>query len=432
MPNKYDYNKSIEYLRPHLIDEWSKKNKLNPKDFMVGSGKKVWWRCKKQHEWETAIRNRCIKNRKCPYCGGIRPIPGETDLATKNPNLASEWHPFNNTLKPTDVLEKSNKKVWWLCKKGHEWEATISNRTAGNDCPYCAGRKAIAGETDLATLNPQLAKQWHPKKNKNLTPTDVTVKSGKKVWWVYPYDDPVSGKHFDFEWQATVSNRVRCPECPFLTKTYKRAWKGFNDLETRLPELANEWHPTKNGLKKPSDYTVYSGTKVWWICSKGHEWNTSIIHRSKNHECPYCQGNLAIRGENDAITLMPILKNFFDENNNKYDLRDQCLYSKKQAIWKCDRGHSWKTKIANMANHCSCPYCSGRKAIKEETDLKTIYPEIASEWNQCRNGKLSPEDVLPFSNKKVWWKCSRGHEWRSSIINRTRKGYQCPKCNKEN
>ncbi len=35
-----------------------------------------------------------------------------------------------------------------------------------------------------------------------------------------------------------------------------------------------------------------------------------------------------------------------------------------------------------------------------------------------------------YSNKKVWWKCDLGHEWRTAFTHRTRRGQGCPECAK--
>ena len=50
----------------------------------------------------------------------------------------------------------------------------------------------------LAETNPELIKEWHPYKNGTLIPFDVTSGSGKKVWWLLPYDDPSTDKHSDY------------------------------------------------------------------------------------------------------------------------------------------------------------------------------------------------------------------------------------------
>ncbi|MCM1259036.1 MAG: zinc-ribbon domain-containing protein [Roseburia sp.] len=74
----------------------------------------------------------------------------------------------------------------------------------------------IIGFNDLATTHPQLVKEWHPTKNGNVKPIDVSAGSNKKVWWLYSYDDPKTGKHFDFEWQAIIHHRANGIGCPLI------------------------------------------------------------------------------------------------------------------------------------------------------------------------------------------------------------------------
>ena len=127
---------------PNLIKEFDfKKNTpLTPKDFSFGSGKKIWWKCSKEHEWIASITNR-TSGLNCPYCSGQK-VSKENNLKFIFPNIAKEWHPIKNKdLKPEDVTKASGKKVWWLCSKGHEWLAFVFNRTKGQGCPYCLNIK---------------------------------------------------------------------------------------------------------------------------------------------------------------------------------------------------------------------------------------------------------------------------------------------------
>lgn len=76
------------------------------------------------------------------------------------------------------------KKVWWLCEKGHEWTAVIHSRANGTKCPICTNTKVLNGFNDLATTHPQLTKEWHPTKNIDILPTQISAGSNKKVWWL--------------------------------------------------------------------------------------------------------------------------------------------------------------------------------------------------------------------------------------------------------
>lgn len=133
--------------------------------------------------------------------------PTEESLAIKRPELASQWAVNKNSpLSPDNFSEFSHRKVWWRCKEGHVWRASIASRSLGNGCPYCAGQRATM-KTCLTETYPLVAREWHPDRNKPLTPEDVTKGSGKRVWWQC---------HQGHEWQAKIYNRTNgtaCPEC---------------------------------------------------------------------------------------------------------------------------------------------------------------------------------------------------------------------------
>jgi len=207
------------------------------------------------------------------------PFPG-TSLADQNPKLAKDWHPTRNgKLRSQDVTPQSNKEVWWQCYKGHEWKSIVGNRSKGQGCPYCSGRIAF-GDNCLARANLQLVNEWHPSKNGNLTPKDVTPKSNKKAWW------QCKKGH---EWEAVISSRSKsgCPYCAGNRVTRETS------LATKKPNLAQEWHPTKNGKLTPEDITSGSNKKVWWLCKRGHEWEAVIYSRSNGNGCPYCAGRIS-------------------------------------------------------------------------------------------------------------------------------------------
>ena len=104
--------------RPELLTQWdaARNGALTPDDVSPGSEKRVWWRCGKGHQWQSTIGSRARLGTGCPYCTGKRPIPGETDLLTKHPALAAQWHPTKNgALTPRDVTAGSMRRVWWRC-----------------------------------------------------------------------------------------------------------------------------------------------------------------------------------------------------------------------------------------------------------------------------------------------------------------------------
>ncbi len=340
-----------------------------------------------------------------------------------NPNLIAEWNWEKNNelgLEPNNLLSGSNKKAWWKCSKGHEWQAIINNRNKGNGCPYCSGRYAIKGENDLQTINHDLATEWNYEKNKDLKPSMVTANSGKKVWW------KCKKGH---EWQATIYGRNNGIGCPYCSGRY--AIKGENDLQTVNPVLASEWNYEKNNGLTPTDVLPNSEKKVWWKCEKRHEWQAVISNRNNGNGCPICSNQQIQKGYNDLLTNNPLLASEWNyEKNGDLKPSKVTANSRKKVWWKCEKGHEWQAFIYSRNTGAGCPICSSQKIQRGYNDLLTITPQLASEWNHEKNGDLKPTMVMPNSNKKVWWKCEKGHAWQASVNNRN-KGRGCPYCSSE-
>jgi hypothetical protein len=282
---------TLQEANPELAKQWNptKNGNLKPANVTPHSDKKVWWLCGKGHEWQTRVDHRS-NGSGCPFCSrksADRSVDKDKCLAALNPNLAKEWHPTKNgSLTPENVKLYSNKKVWWLCptNKSHEWQAPIAGRSQGRGCPYCSGRVADK-DNCLAAVRPGLAKEWHPTKNGSLTPENVKSYSNQNVWWLCP----TNRSH---EWQATIANRSKGSGCPYCTG---RAADKDNCLAAKNPELAKEWHLTKNGNLTPSNVTSSSHKKVWWLCQKNrsHEWQATIASRNQEHGCPYCHNQIS-------------------------------------------------------------------------------------------------------------------------------------------
>lgn len=178
-------------LRPDIAAQWDyeKNGALKPEDVTVGSNKKVWWKCARNHSWPTRVHKR-TKGSNCPFCMGKRVLPGFNDLATLRPDIAAEWdYDKNGNLTPEQVTAHANKKVWWKCHLNHSWDATIAGRThqgkraKGQGCPYCAHKKVCPGFNDLATVTPSLLDSWDYERNANLNPCDLTPYTRRMVWW---------------------------------------------------------------------------------------------------------------------------------------------------------------------------------------------------------------------------------------------------------
>lgn len=269
----------------------------------------------------------------------------EYNLLALNPALAAEWHSEKNgNLYPANVTPGSEKKVWWKCGKGHEWQARIDRRSSGTGCPMCA-RKVVFAENCLATLYPELAKEWHPKKNGRLTPYDISPHSKRKVWW------KCKNNHV---WLKRVDRRSigrGCPHCSVKPLTNQYCLTALN------PYVAIEWHPVKNGALTPWDFKPQSSKKVWWRCRWGHEWMARIDNRYLGASCPVCAGKVAtprycLQNRNPVLAA-----EWHPEKNGTLSPWDVTPGSAKRVWWRCRWGHEWSARIYKRNSGKGCPIC---------------------------------------------------------------------------
>jgi len=420
-----------------------------------------------------------------------KPLPGRS-LAELRPEIARQWHPTKNgDLNSYSVTAGSGKKVWWLGDCGHEWDAPPTSRTSKNaGCPVCVNKRVIKGLNDLATIHPNLAKEWHPTKNGDLTPFKVSSGSSKRVWWF---------GECGHEWDVTIVDRVHYSTgCPFCNGNL-RIMLGINDLASIDPELAKEWHPTKNGDLKPSDVRQFSIKKVWWRAVCGHEWLSTVAHRSSGRGCPFCSGKKLLAGFNDIETTDPeiasqwhptkngdlttkivsrgsdrkvwwflhghewtstvssrifsgqgcaicsgdqvqigvndlsttnpdVIKRWHPTKNDDLAPHSVTLGSGKKVWWLGECGHSWITTVKHMTSGRGCAVCRGLQIELGVNDLASQYPDLAAQWHPTKNGDLTPQRVTSSSGRKVWWMCEQRHEWRTGVSGRQYGAIGCPDC----
>ena len=379
----------------------------DPSEFLAGSHKKVKWMCRKGHKWEAELRTRSVNGYGCPFCSGLRPIVGETDLASTHPEVAKEADGWD----PTTVKKASNKKLKWKCKLGHNWTASPGERISGtrsgkpNGCPFCSGQRLLKGFNDLKTINPAVAKEaykWDPS-------TLTSGASIKKKW-------KCKEGHI---WDALVYSR-KTTGCPFCSG--RKAIKGANDLKTINPKLARELLSADATKLKASSHV-----KVEWKCNKGHIWKALVSDRTRGDGCPTCSGKRLLVGFNDLATTHPdIAAQAFGWDPQKIGKG-----SIKSLKWVCSDGHYWQSSPNSRISGTksgkpnSCPICSGHKLQEGFNDLATTHPDIAAQafgWD--------PATVQAGSHGTYLWKCGKGHVFNGQIYNRVIRssGPNCPVC----
>lgn len=418
---------------PDLTVQWHQTlNNVKPNEITRGYNKKVWWSCSKGHSYETKPYNRTIGT-GCPVCSNRVVLEGVNDLATTHPEIAAQWHPTRNgILTPQQISSGYAKKVWMLCvQENHQVEVLIANCLLGNriiNCLYCSGKKVLPGFNDIATTNPEMVKYWHPTKNGSLLPSQVTKGSKDKIWWTCD-----SGHDYELLPNNRVITGDRCSFCDG-----NRLVVGVNDLATTHPNLAEEWDFNKNGNLNPETITRSSNKKVYWTCSKcTYNWSSTIHNRSrssavKSRGCPVCSGFTVLVGTNDLSTTHPQIASEFDTELNKSLSVFQLTAGMSREIWwRCHNLHTYIATVRSRTSRATgCVQCYRAGLPSNAVSLEQSHPLLAAEWDYNKNDNKTPLTTAAYSNKRVWWICSKNddHSWETVVSNRTRFNSGCPTC----
>ena len=339
----------------------------------------------------------------------------ENSLAESKPELIRYWNKKRNgALNPEYVNTYSMKKLWWICEKGHEWQATVANISSGSRCPYCSGHKVWKGFNDLCTTNPDIAALWSDKNT--ISPSSLSAGSHRKVWLTYPCG------HESFR---SVRDHIGSSGGSICNR--KTATPGINDIVTKRPDLISQWDFEKNDLD-PEKLRPGSKKKAWWVCEKGHSYQMGICDKSRGQNCPFCSGRRVLPGFNDIATTNPELLEYWDyEKNSPLEPTQINKGSDTKVWWKCDKGHTYQATIYNFSNYKNCPYCANRRILEGFNDLSTVEPEITTWWDYEKNGELLPTQVSRGSSRLVWWRCPNGHEYKKKIEFQVQSPF-CPVC----
>lgn len=419
---------SLAEKYPQIVQEWDYTiNLQNPENTSCGTDYMAWWVCSKcNNKYQMRVSHR-TKGHGCPYCSGHKIAKGYNDLKTYciNNNLIyiiNEWDYKKNDLKPDDFTPQSNKKVYWLCPIGHSYSMSICHRTSRlGQCPICnkesktsfpeqallfylsneydevinRDTKAIGFELDIYIPSIKTAIEYDGfdmhknryeqdyKKNiycKNNSINLIRIREGE----LPIFDNCICLKRINFtkldSLNAVIEEVLNIlgvndkiidvnKDASVIYSKYMSVLKDDN-FAILFPELVEEWNYKMNNNLQPNMFSKSSNKRVWWICSKGHQWQATINKRTAGRGCPICSNKKILTGQNDIVTF--------------------CKQNK-------------KTSILN-------------------------------DWDKEKNSKLGFDinKMFPGSTERVWWKCqSCGNEWMSSINNRIKKGHMCPQCRKQ-
>lgn len=496
----YMADKAYVFDNARLMSEWDwEKNdrcELNPKKLTLGSGEKANWVCTKGHKWVASIVDRTGKGLGCPYCSNKRILPGYNDLQSQRPDLMADWDYEANTLDPSAVAVKSSKTAAWICPKGHKYNKAIYKRAAGEGCPSCAKalrtsfpeqcfffyikkvypdainsyREIFDNGMELDIFIPSVktgieydgvfwhdqsglsreVKKYHICKENHIRL--FRIKEGSftdfadnadRIWFIpqkcdyqlldFYITDLL--KHLIF-WPANLPDVNVARDKPEILEF--KTLRFEDSLAALYPEIAKEWHPSKNGKLTPDLFIPGSSEIAWWLCPKcGNEWQASIVNRTKGHGCDICATSRRKITKKDTILSRrgSIDKKWclldWDYEENEYGPEYYTNGSGEVVSWRCHNcGYKWKTPICNRTRDYKngCPLCSGKEIVSGINDLPTVKPELMEEWDYENNTEIDPTTVGRGSHEYVSWKCKIcGYRWTAQIYNRAN-GKGCPCC----
>ena len=458
---------------------------------------KSLWICPVGHKWLVNYDN--LRNgRGCPICwherqGNERRLKS-ADYRRLALRKRLRW------LGP--AVNNARTKTNWCCKaKGHEFEVTFDNLSKPQSgCPYCSGRRTGQGNS-LADRFPDLAKEWHPQLNGDLTPADVTPASNRRVWWICK-----RGRDHK-PWQTTVSHRTRpsektgCPACaPYKTsrlelRVYSELDWVFDDVQWRhkiagrecdvfLPDLnvgieidGRAWHGTayKRGKdREKSALFEMHGIRLYRLRESPLRKISArdIVHADDQEPLAVVKSLLrSIRmhsrlGSAYRAKITTYLSSSDYLNNKQFERLvgllpgpppERSLAAKYRKVakewiternapltpdmvwpgtheeywWQCPKVSYHQYKRAcylRTTQGQGCPYCNSRNDVHPKDSLAARFPKIAKEWDKALNEGLTPERVTPNSGRRIWWRCRAGHAWQGTPDARVGHDAACPVC----
>ena len=268
---------------------------------------------------------------------------------------------------------------------------------------------------NLAVCYPEIAAQWDRSANGSLRPEEVGPGSKRKAGWKCPVD-------LRHKWVATIKNRSNGSGCPCCAGQVPSA---SHNLLACFPEIASQWHPTKNGDMKPEDVLPKSGKKHWWLCSEGHEWEAVTSSRTSKDRrgCPYCAGQLPTPTHNLAFCYPEISAQWDCDVNG--DLLPCDVLPKTDDVvgWICkdNKNHRWSARVADRTGKNSgCPVCSHRRS-KPEIEifchvLRIYQDTISNDRKALCPSRLELDVFVPSICKAIEYDGTYWHKNPENVI----------------
>lgn len=467
---------------PEYLKYWDfEKNTLDPYKIGPMCNEKAYWKCEHGHRFERIVFNVSRGNTTCPEC------KKRSTMIISKPGIMKFWDKEKNTLDPEITPARSNEYAWFKCPKcGYSWRTQICGRLRTDKCPACETNNVIRkGVNDFRTVSPQLALDTSDELNPDIDLNKLGIGSKTRIHWKchicgFEWDAPIHGRAhpyngnngiaacpacakvrrkdgYDVDYPELVPlyspnnpiplNEVRGVKAKFLWICPKhgeyeqklghmiRALKngtigcpycnGFkvrreDSAGAKSPELIKEWASSNEStLYEYAPNPKYLAT---WCCPDcGTKWKAPIYVRVQGYgKCPTCYGNKTFKER------YPELEKFYAKDNT-LPYEDAIVSDYTPRNWICEKGHEFTASFYKIHDQgFRCPYCENKKALKGYNDFEHLYPVLAQDYDEEKNGNKASEVVVSYRN--VYFKCKNGHSFVRPIIRHVELNGQCPIC----
>lgn len=409
------YNKRIETVISDINLRWADSNEKSYYRLTDRSNYVADWVCQKCGGVYAKKISEYVRLWKknlsdCPYCRNQKPLAGYNTIDTIIDNIDEVWSEKND-VKYTEFLDNSFKSVYWKCPKckGHfkmlVIKYSICRKNNEETCPYCTGKRPLAGLNSLETVITNIDEVWSDENEKSYT--EYLPDSWDEVKWKCPrchntFSDEI--KEYITRYRAGDETCVYCSQ--------RKALPGFNTLETLIDDIDDVW--AERNYKSYTEYTTKDVNFAYFKCMTcgGTEFlNVAkyVGFRLNNIKyCGYCAGRYPLSGFNTIETVMDNVKDVWSADNKK-SYSAYLPTSNEKVKWVCDKcGGSFSKNIdvyiKNWKNGVNnCPYCTGKRALAGFNTIETIVDDINEVWSDNNNRSFT--EISESSYKTAEWRC---------------------------
>ncbi|GGS32702.1 hypothetical protein Snoj_01410 [Streptomyces nojiriensis] len=407
---------------------------LTASDLTPGSQRKVYWHCVSDPDHPPYMQSVCNRRKSgCPACVNRVVTPANSLLAVA-PQIAAQWHPSRNgSLTADAVVAGSNRRVWWRCARGHEWQTQINTRVLQRTrCGLCCRGQQSGAEVALfAELHVLLVPLLGGGAvRRHVRPDGVAMRIARCDILIDRLERPVVVEYDGAYWHRSRSG-------PDREKALAIRGAGHRMVRVREAPL-KALHPDDVVIGAGADAHAAAAAVLGrmvergWLSARAASAAAEYAAAGRPRGTELCAALLGevdrpdLGAESLAVTHPGLAGEWDAEANATLTPRHVGASTSASCWWICPVGDRYPCAPRERVAGRGCSVCSGKR-VNARTSLAACRPDLAAEYVP-REGR-SADDIGAGSHQRVLWRCGTcSHEWQAVLRSRTRNGAGCPAC----